>query len=316
MTSPGIFRKLLIPSLLGGLMGIGFGCVITTGELCDMCGDPGCHSETVTNADGSQDCVCDPGYEFANPNDPNDFDCDPIDDNKPGDSNCVEEHNIQIGDQCACESGFAFCTTALDDYTCCAVDTETGGNDSNPGTGTNPTTTDATDSADSTGGNPDTCEMTPAMGSGDLPPDEACTPDVVGNALFCSNTAEDGPAGGVYYECTDSGWMEMPNVALESCMFDGFEFAIGCIDDGESIQFACGDGPGTDCNGEACDACADATVLNYCLDGKLHASACDVFCQETGIDGVTFETGFCDVDPADGLPTCQCCDSGDDGCPI
>ncbi len=312
MISPGIFRKILIPSLIGGLMGIGVGCVITTGELCDMCGDPGCHSELDAS---TNECVCDPGYEFANPNDPNDFDCDPIDDNKPGDSNCVEEHNIQIGDQCACESGYAFCTTAADDYTCCEVDTETGGNDSNPGTGTDPTT-DATDSADSTGGNPDTCEMTPGVGTGELPPDDACTPEVAGNALFCSNTTADGPVGGIYYECTKSGWQEMPDVALEFCVSDNYDFVIGCMDNGEAIEFACGDGPGTDCNGAACDACADDTVLNYCELNKLHAVACDVLCQSKGKGGMTFETGFCEVDPADGLPACQCCDSGDEGCPI
>lgn len=317
MISPSIFRKIVVSTAIGGLMGIGLGCVIGSGSLNDECDCIACHSVVVPNEDGSEGCECEPGYEWEDPNDPNNFDCDPIDDNKPGDSNCVQEHNVQIGDQCACEDGFAFCTTEPDDYECCAVDVETGSATNNPGTSTDPTsTTDPTDSADSTGGNPDTCEMTPAMGSGELPPAEACTPKVAGNALFCSNTADDGPAGGIYYECTEGGWMEMPSVATESCMFDGFDFAIGCIDNGKAIQFACGDGPGTDCSGPACDACADDVVLNYCEQGKLHASACDLFCQETGIDGITFETGFCDVDPADGLPTCQCCDEGDEGCPI
>jgi hypothetical protein len=314
MTSPSFLRKILISTGIGGLIGLGFGCVITAGGGTDECDCVACHSVVVQNSDGTEGCECEPGYDWSQPNDPNNFDCDANDGPKPGTSNCTESYHVQSGDQCACTDGFAFCTTDPDDLECCAIEPDTTGvTDPTAGTGTDPDT--GTGADESTGGG-GVCDTSPPAGNGVEPAAEDCTPELAGNALFCSNTAAEGPAGGRYYECTESGWVEMPNVATESCQFDGFEFAIGCIDDGAAIQFACGDGPGTDCSGAACDACADSDVLNFCENSKLHAVGCSQFCQDVGIDGVTFESGFCDVDPTDGLPTCQCCDSGEKNCPV
>jgi hypothetical protein len=214
-------------------------------------------------------------------------------------------------------SGYQFCNNLPDDLTCCLDNeptggTPTGGNDSND-TGTDPTVGD--DTVDDTGGG-GVCDTSGSPNNGVTPPDDACNEGSIG-ALFCSNTEAEGPEGSIYYECTETGWVDGAANADATCQFDNFDFAVGCIDNGAEVQLVCGDGPGTPCSGEACDVCADDDQLNYCQSGKLHGISCLVQCQDIGDEtGMTFEHGFCDVDPGNSLPTCQCCDSGDKGCPV
>lgn len=321
MTSPTALRKLLLKSAAGGLLGLGFGCVLTTGGAgTDECDCIACNSYIENgdeNGDGkSGECICEPGYDWAEPNNPNNFNCD-LQPPKPGTSDCVESYHVLSGDTCYCIQGYDWCNpNDDDDLSCCQTGGGSGDDGSGPGdddgSDTDPTVGDDT-MGDDTGG--PVCSEDPPAGNGNEPPAEACTPETAGAAFFCSNSLEEGPAGSRYWECEESGWVEHADVLETDCVdFQGFQFALGCVDDGTDILILCGDGPGTDCSGAECDACADDDQLNFCGDGKLQSASCSTFCQETGIDGITFDTGFCAVD-ADIGPTCSCCDAGEEGCP-
>ena len=97
----------------------------STGEFvpdCTMCSaevdpDPLCHS-SFNAANGT--CECDPGYEWENPTDPNDFSCVQIEDEKP--SACGAEGSnstTNANGDCVCVEGYEWCTTDPDDLTCC-----------------------------------------------------------------------------------------------------------------------------------------------------------------------------------------------------
>jgi len=142
-------------------------------------------------------------------------------------------------------------------------------------------------------------------------PDPAsCTTENEG-ASFCSNTEAQGPGGSRYWLCTSGEWVENTTAGDESCMFDGFDFAYGCVSVADSVQFVCGDGPGTACEGDTA-TCVDMDVINYCLYGKLTEDSCMRICSEEGDDmGVTYDYGECAMDTME----CFCCDAGTEGCP-
>ncbi|MCA9705892.1 MAG: hypothetical protein KDK70_08605 [Myxococcales bacterium] len=303
-------QKLLWTATLGGLatVGLGLGCVITVGPLdCSECGNTGCNSQQVGDK-----CLCDPGYEFAN-DDPNDFDCDRIPP-KGGDANCGGESNVHLeGDVCVCDNGFNWCNpNDLDDLSCCPDDNQaTSGVGTSDDTGTEEGTESADTTADETGDPPGMCEQVDAPWNGVEPDAGDCTED---GLVFCSNNDQEGPAGSRYWECLGGEWVESTTAGNESCQFDGFEFAYGCVDDGASVNFVCGVGPGTACSGPECDACAGDDVIEFCADGKLGSDSCSRICTEDGIDGITFDTGICVSDG--GVADCFCCDEGDEGCPL
>jgi len=192
-----------------------------TGGASGECGAAGTNSHI---SDGQ--CLCDDGYVWAEPNDPNDFTCVP----GGGGGGCDGPHNVLMGDTCYCEAGYDWCTPDPADFSCCATGTgsETGG----------PGTSGATSAVDDTG-----CDIAGAD------PPESCTPDQEG-FVFCSNTARMGPDGSKYYTCQGGTFVEWTKEMLDqSCMRIGYDYAIGCIDDGTMAQIQCGNGVDPTCGG-------------------------------------------------------------------
>lgn len=265
----------------------------TDGDPSSECG--GILSHSHETGDG---CACDAGYRFENPGDPNDFTCVPID--QPG--SCMEPNNVLVDGVCECEEGYVWCEPDdLYDYTCC------------DGGGPGPSSADET--ADT--GNTDTFDVgggsTGTDTGGTLPDPAGCTVDTP-EVIYCTNTADDGPEGSGFYVCTDGRWVEMPESGDESCQFDGYDFAYGCIDDGQMIAFICGNGSGAPCEDDADAMCLDADVIDTCIFGRATEDSCATLCNTIGDErGVTYDSGFCDADaePDD----CVCCDVGDPGCP-
>lgn len=309
-----LIRTLLLTASLGGLAGLAnTACVITVGSLdCDECGNTGCNNQVVGDT-----CLCDQGYEMTG----DDFECTRIPP-KGGDANCGNDPDNPVhleGDVCVCDDGYNWCSPDPNDLSCCEDDMQiaTGGVD----TGDPPLTTgedtgpgDTTVTVDETGDPPGECSTDPAPNNGVEPAAADCTED---GLVFCSNTEAEGPAGSRYWECLGGEWVESPTVGDESCQFDGFAFAYGCVDDGSSVTFVCGDGPGTDCSGPECDGCADdGDQILFCQDGKLGGDSCNRICTEDGdAKGITYDFGSCVVNEA-GTSECACCDAGEEGCPL
>lgn len=248
--------------LLGSLLGLGFGCVIDL-EPIEPC-DSG--SNNKLNDDG--ECVCRIGYDWCNPEDPEDLNC--------------------------CDTGSA---------------DEIGDGDGDTGDG------DGDGDGDTGDGDGDTTETGDGDGDGDteLPP-ETCTAEEEG-FYWCTHSEANGPEGSTFYICQGGVWVENNGFMDESCVFDGYDFAYGCVDDGSSVVFECGDGSGEACDENSPAACVDDDQISYCLYGKETWDSCLAFCMEEGIEGTTYEYGECD----DSVPedvACFCCDSGDPGCPI
>ena len=111
-------------------------------------------------------------------------------------------------------------------------------------------------------------------------------------------------------------WVENMEQGQLECEADNSDFSYGCIDNGEFIEFVCGDGPGTDCSGVECDACGDdGDQILFCFDGKLGSDSCQRICEEDGdARGITYDFGECVVGETG--PECACCDEGDEGCPV
>jgi hypothetical protein len=319
MSTSNPFHKLLWTVALGGLAGIGLGCVISVGPLdCSECGNTGCNSQQV-----GEECLCDPGYQFESEGD---FDCDRIP-GKGGDDSCGGDATNPIhleGQVCVCDSGFNWCDPDdLNDLSCCEDDnqapsdgtdgTDDTASDATAGTagtaGTADTGVDTT--ADETGEPPGMCEQTDAPWNGVEPNVADCTED---GLVFCSNNDTEGPAGSRYWECTGGEWVESTTAGDENCQFDNFDFAFGCVDDGSSVTFVCGLGPGTPCSGPECNGCGDdGDAIQFCEDGKLGADSCFRICTEDGDEaGVTYDYGSCVV--TSGTAECACCDEGDEGC--
>lgn len=252
--------------LLGSLLGLSYGCLINIGPL-----EP-CDSGSNNKLDENDECVCLVGYDWCNPDDPEDLNC--------------------------CSTGNA------DD-----VDTSADNNTSNDNSEVDTTadSTDTTADTDTTGdgdGDGDT---------GTLPP-ETCTAEEEG-FYWCTHDEAMGPEGSDLYICMGGSWVLSNGEMDASCMFDGYDFAYGCVDTGTEVVFECGVGSGEACDDNSAVYCVDDDQIAYCLNGKETWDSCMAFCQEVGIDGVTYEYGECDdADPAN--VACFCCDSGDEGCPI
>lgn len=300
--------RLLSKSLLHALAlvaGLVAGCVFTTGD-----GDDGdCPGSNIHESFG--ECFCDAGYEWEDPNDSNNLTCVP---EMAKDGACEEANNVVIDGTCYCDDGYSWCSSDPNDFSCCEdpghSDAGTGGSaddvaDTNDSGDTGADT--GTDTGADTGADTGIDDTGPDSG---VEPDPAdCTEDGLN---FCSNTEEMGPEGSRVWVCMGGEWVENSTIGDESCMFDGFDFAYGCTSSGDAVQFVCGDGPGTACDGAEA-SCVDADVINYCLYGKLSEDSCLRICTEEGDDmGVTYEHGQCDSETNE----CFCCDSGDEGCAI
>jgi hypothetical protein len=297
-------RKILLPAL-GGVAGLVVGCVITTnGKDCTECGNSFCHSVQV-----GDECRCRSGYQFKEPNNPNDFECVRIP--GKGGSSCPDPNSFLSGGQCFCDAGYNWCNPADDnDLSCCpdddqVLDDGTGG----PGPGD----TDHDDHGhDETGGDtdePTTCDFDPEpCPAPEFEPDPAdCNPDSEG-FLACSNTVEMGAECSVLWVCDGNQWVEDDLMADDICQFDGLDFGAGCVDTGEFVEFVCGFGPGTPCSGD-CAECLDDEIIQFCSNGAINHDSCFVICTEFGDEqGITYDHGSC----GDGF--CNCCDFEDEGC--
>lgn len=302
--------KSLITIVAGLGAGISLGCIINAGGSSDECGSVLSHSEMVAGG-----CKCDAGYQWEDPDDPDNYECEPIPP-KPDSGQCDEPNSHPVTNGCQCDDGYNWCSDDPNDYTCC-VDP-----DQNPGTGG-----ESSDSVADTGNDTGTTTNDPSMAdstgdTGDVnetnfdPDPTQCTTETEGS-LYCTNNTNAGLADSQYFVCMAGEWVEDPTAAQASCEFDQFDFGYGCITDNESAQinFICGFGAGTDCEPGAEDACVDGDVLGGCLFGKFTEDSCARICNEIGDEeGATYESGFCDA--SGGVAECVCCDSGEAGCPV
>jgi hypothetical protein len=270
------------------------------------CGDPG----TNTNLD----CACDPGYVKCNPSDPDAIAC------CEETLSCPDPNSDLIGDECFCKIGFEWCDGNPDNLDCCAVEsTTTTPTTSTSTTSPTGTTSDGTTTTTSEG-TTTTTTTTETTGSGttggevcmgEQPPPDSCD----GGSYWCTQPDECGPEGSELFRCVDGGWFADNTLAKDSCLFDGYDFSYGCVDNGESIEFICGDGPGTACDGGQPSSCFDDSTLEECSLGKLTHFDCLSLCTEIGDDmGVLYDHGFCGERM--GATGCLCCDMGEPGCPV
>ncbi len=260
------FKSLKTAALLGGILGLSFGCIIDISPL-----EP-CESGSNNKLNDDGECECRIGYDWCT-DDPADLNCCDLDEDTNGDD--VDT------------------TTSSDDDTTNGDDVDT------------TSETDTSSETDSTTGD-DTTD------TGVLPP-ESCTPEEEG-FYWCTHTEEMGPQGSQFFICEGGSWVENGAFMDETCMFDGYDFAYGCVDDGVDVIFECGDGSGSDC-AEDPAYCIDGDQIAYCYWGKETWESCQNFCENIGIDGVTYEYGECDEsDPED--VSCYCCDADDPECPI
>jgi hypothetical protein len=250
-------NSLKVAALFGGLLGLGFGCVIEPLEPCDS------GSNNKLNKDGT--CECRIGYEWCEPNDPENLNC--------------------------CDTGFG--------------DTSGGDGDGDQtGDGDGDQTGDGDGDGDQTGD---------GDGDGDLPP-ETCSSEEEG-LYWCTHDEAMGPEGSRFFICTNGEWVENASFLDEECKFFGWDFAYGCVDDGNEVLPICGDGSGNACTENDPVFCVDDDQIAYCSLGKETWDSCMEYCQEVGVGGAQFEHGECDAsDPND--VACFCCDPGDPGCPV
>jgi hypothetical protein len=286
-----LMKSLLTAIALGG--GITLGCVI--GE--DNC--PGIH-----NYQSGTECFCDAGYTWEDPDDPDNKTCVS---EEPKEGQCDQPNNIVIGDECHCDDGFDWCSSDPNDFSCCEI----GGHGDDGSGGSDDVADDAgTDTGGvDTGGTGESGVVDDTGNDSGVEPDPAdCTED---GLSFCSNTEEMGPEGSRYWICMGGEWMENTTAGDESCAFDEFDFAYGCVSTEGAVQFVCGDGPGTACDGDAA-MCVDGDLIQYCLYDKLTEDSCMRICTEDGDEmGVTYEYGECSADTNE----CFCCDAGEPDCP-
>jgi hypothetical protein len=307
MTIFNSLRKVLLPAI-GGVAGLTLGCVITTnGKDCTQCGNNLCRSVQVGN-----ECFCQADHQFKEPNNPNNFECEPIP--GKGASTCPDPNSHLDFGQCFCDPGYTWCNPAdNDDLSCCFDD----GQVVSDGTGGH--TSVGTDSADTgdTGLDSDTgdtdgpsCNFDDASPcpAPEFEPDPAdCNADAEG-FVACSNTLAMGAECSVLWVCDGNDWVEDPQMLHDICVNEGADFAAGCVDDGETVSEVCGLGPGTRCEGD-CAECLDDEIIQFCSQGALNQDNCFVICTEFGDEqGITYDHGSC----ADGF--CNCCDLDEEGC--
>jgi hypothetical protein len=285
-------RGLARLALVLGCAALGPGCIIAAGGGdSDACGSLLSHSHV-----GAGDvCYCDQGYTWENPDDPEDFDCERIPGKGSGEGACTEPYSTHDDGYCYCDYGYKWCEPDdAADFTCCMDDAQ-----DEAGGGETPDT-DSAGTSDESGG-----------GGGATPDPADCTADNEG-VSFCSNTDDVGPEGSVYWMCMAGEWVEMPEAGNESCVYDGYEFAYGCVDTGTAVEFLCGNGTGSACERDFTN-CVDGDNIDYCQYGKLTRDSCFRICTEEGDDmNATYDHGFCDAAVGD----CFCCDMGTEGCPV
>ena len=294
-----------LASLLAFASAFSLGCVISLGKGSDA----GIHECGSAFANNDENCVCDPGYERCNPNDPGDTDC--CEKTGKGSLECEPNSSLE-GDECFCNEGYAWCTSDPDDLTCCVDPGQTsqGTGVTEGTTGDVPTTSEGTTEAvpttseGTTGGAPQECLEA-------VEPGPTCDPDT--ESFFCTNPESCGPYGSTHYICVEGVWVEDTSLE-ELCQFDGYDFAYGCVDTPEGVFIECGSGSGDACNTSE-PSCLDEFIWSGCKWGKATEADCFHLCTNVGDDeGALYEYGSCEIQ--NGVAECACCDEGDEGCPI
>jgi hypothetical protein len=270
MALPRFLALLLLPTLA---------CVINVGEDdCSECDNaPRCHSHLEET---TQECLCDPGHQWKNPGNDNDFECEKIPP-KPGTSDCIEDNSYVLGDSCFCMEGFKWCSSDQEDLTCCVDEDQTM---SVPVTGSG----SDTDASGETGER----EV-------ELPP---CT---IENALGCTNPEPDRREP--TYQCVGGEWIPFDE-DLHCQNTEGGDFSTGCYLMETQVIVACEVGPGSAC-ADSDRACVDATTLHVCLFGRLSARNCEEYCGGMVESTGPAMHGSCEAND------CVCCTEGDEGCP-
>lgn len=246
---------------------------------------------------------------------------------------CPDPNSYYEAGSCFCNPGYLFCTADLDDLSCCAEDgtssepptgsgTSTTAVDPTTGPGTSSTTdpdttteavtsTETTDST-TTGTSSTTDDTSSTTGAelctGPQPPPDTCTE----GQYWCTNPEICGPEGSELYRCQNGAWVLDTGTADDSCTFDGYDFAYGCIDDGQSVILLCGEGPGSACDNTEPSTCATDVLLNQCTYGKLTEFDCFIQCTEVGDGMRIFDDGECGE--IEGQFLCVCCNLDDPGC--
>lgn len=269
------------------------GYVPCPGSATDCCDSTECGSDMSNSTVEGDECVCEPGFDWCDLDDPDNFLCCERDDACPDPDSFFDPDT----GSCFCDPGFEWCNPDdMNDYSCCPSD---GGSDSGTsGSGTGGAT-DGT--GGDSGGDP-----------GGPPPDPADCNESTEGGLYCTNTADMGPEGGDLYVCMGGTWQIDETTPNDTCAFDGYDFAFGCVDDGSTILYDCGFGPGTPCSGTEA-SCTDSDVINECVFGKTREDSCNRICQEEGDgSGAVFDFGSCGEQ--DGSIECLCCDFDDPDC--
>ena len=245
----------------------------------DPSGDDACGINSQLNA--INECQCNAGYDWCDPN---------LDPGPNGRHDCCVSsgqacpsgsNNVMVDDQCHCLAGFEWCSDNVNDLNCCVIENDTG------------TGTDTGDVSEH--------------------PMGACDP--ANDFAWCSHTVAQGPGGSTYYLCENGTWADRTNTLDGECVFEGFDFAYGCVFDDVTnpampdVRIECGEGPGTACDQNTPDSCsADETEFLFCEHGRVTAQNCvpaDGNPCETA-NGEQFEFGKCGEQ--DGTVSCLCYD--------
>ena len=127
--------------------------------------------------------------------------------------------------------------------------------------------------------------------AGNYPP-ELCTPEQE-DSTWCTHSKGMSPCGGLLFVCKSGVWVDDSEEMQSHCENTGYDFAYGCVDNGEETTFECGNGPGTDCISSTLHHCVSEDVIGYCLWGKESWESCQQYCQEVGMNGQTYDYGEC-----------------------
>jgi hypothetical protein len=172
------------------------------------CGGVGSHSEINEETD---ECECDPGYVWCNPDDPNDYECCASDD-----VYCPDPNSHVFAGECVCNDGYEWCVPDdPNDLSCCPEQGTDTGSTETGGTGTEGTGT--------------------GCGPGDPPPEEPCE----AGTMWC--TSIDAACPGDYYVCEGTEWVLDTITGAQWCTEEGYDNYLGCYDDAvqETIFFIC-----------------------------------------------------------------------------
>jgi hypothetical protein len=186
-------------------------------------------------------------------------------------------HSYEVSEHsCACEDGYAWCSPALDEFDCCAIDD---------------------------GESSDTGEPL-------AEPDSPCDETRIEQLACVVDPALPDPTGSTVWACNGERWIEVPNYSTFACMAEGYPFAYGCVPGDPDPSFVCGFGQGSSCDpSDFAGVCQDEDIIDTCVWGRRTIDRCSRLCAELGAYGEGFSGGACTQPEPDSPATCECCTS-------